>query len=51
MVCDTFDRSEYGIKLAQATELRGDLQVSYRRDILPSIGTWQKNYELDQEQK
>ncbi|KAL1462443.1 hypothetical protein WDU94_014277 [Cyamophila willieti] len=28
MVCDTFDRSEYGIKLAQATELRGDLQVN-----------------------
>lgn len=27
MVCDTFDRSEFGIKLAQATELRGDLQV------------------------
>ncbi|XP_026676530.1 protein white [Diaphorina citri] len=27
MVCDTFDRSEYGIKLAQATELRGDLQA------------------------
>lgn len=27
MVCDTFDRSEFGIKLAQATELRGDLQA------------------------
>lgn len=33
MVCDTFDRSEFGIKLAQATELRGDLQVRRKLEI------------------